>query len=254
MIIIRGWFGRLGNNIRQLTNVIQIALYYKDTIQLPNKHPFFDVKTITNYFNNNKSHVENRCCRFNFFYKPPSHPRCSKWLKNIPTEVVDKNEKETIDLLRHAFVIDYNDVDKLSTDTVVIHIRSGDVFREHPHRGYVPPPLTYYVHLLNKHKFNKIILVCEDKINPVVDELLNLYPNAIYNTNSLEEDIKTILGATNIIYGIGTFIPTLTTISCNSLNLYHVSLYEKELQKYYLTMKPWKNTELQRNNMLEYKF
>ena len=60
IIQIRKWYGRLGNNIHQLKNVIQIGIYYNYNIILPN-HSFFN----TNYIVFNKDIInikENIIC------------------------------------------------------------------------------------------------------------------------------------------------------------------------------------------------
>ena len=50
MLIVNDWYGRLGNNIIQISNVIDIALYYQDEISFNVNHTFFDLKIIENYF------------------------------------------------------------------------------------------------------------------------------------------------------------------------------------------------------------
>ena len=55
-------------------------------------------------------------------------------------------------------------------------------------------------------KVDKIIILCQDNINPVANKLLLLYKNAIHNINSLEDNIQIILGAITIIGSIETFI------------------------------------------------
>jgi len=244
MIIIQNWFGRLGNNIIQLCNAIHISLYYKETIELP-KHHFFNVNIIKEYFKNNKNNLlitDN----FNFYYK-------SK-IKNISAEAFETNNEETINILLKAFIIKENDIKKLEDDTIVIHIRSGDIFNNNPHPGYIPPPLSYYVNILNNNTYNKIIIIAEDTKNPVIDALLKLYPNSYYNKNSLEDDIKIILGATHIIKSIGTFIPSLLMLSNNINKIYSTSMYHNELINYYLHNKPWKNTKEQRDLIMSYTF
>ena len=44
MLIFEKWCGRLGNNIIQLSNVIDIALFYKHNICFKTTHEFFNVK------------------------------------------------------------------------------------------------------------------------------------------------------------------------------------------------------------------
>lgn len=50
MLIIKRWFGRLGNNICQISNVIDICIYYKHNVIFNVKHPLFNLKLIENYF------------------------------------------------------------------------------------------------------------------------------------------------------------------------------------------------------------
>ena len=37
MIIVNDWYGRLGNNIIQLANIIDLALFYKHNINFKSK-------------------------------------------------------------------------------------------------------------------------------------------------------------------------------------------------------------------------
>ena len=48
---IARWFGRLGNNIRQIFNAIQISFYYSCNISIPN-HPFFDTSLVSRLVTN----------------------------------------------------------------------------------------------------------------------------------------------------------------------------------------------------------
>lgn len=107
---------------------------------------------------------------------------------------------------------------------------------------------------INKCEYKKIIIVCEDTKNPVVHKLVELYKNSVYNKNSLEEDIKIILGATNIVYSIGTFIPSLMLLSENIKYIHGYCGDNVENQDYYKLMKPWKNTQKQREYILHYEY
>ena len=243
MIILKSWSGRLGNNIRQLSNIIDIALTYKHNIIFNVKHSLFNVKIITNYFSkyNNSEIVTDK---FNFFYK-----------NKLPysNEIFELNKEERNKILKEAFFI--NSINKLHENHLVIHIRSGDIFGLSPHPNYVPPPLSYYTKQIDKHKYQKKIIVCEDKVNPVVNKLLELYENMVYKKNTLKEDIKILLGATNVISSVGTFVPALMQMSDNIKHLYSTnSCSGEELRDYYIIMKPWKNTKKQRNYILTYNY
>ena len=113
-------------------------------------------------------------------------------------------------------------------------------------------PLDYYIKMLNKANKKRIIIVSENKANPVIDKLMELYDNIIYTKNTLKEDIKIILGAENLISGRGFFAKYLVTISDNIKNHYDITMYEKEQEKYNLIMKPWRNTIKQRRYILTY--
>jgi hypothetical protein len=242
MIIFNSLFGRLGNNIKQLSNIIDIAIAYKHNIKINVKNiNFFDLSVIEKYFNkyNNSTIITDK---YNFFYQD-----------KLPfsNDIFKQNVKERNSILQKAFLI--KNINKLNENDIVIHIRSGDIFTSNPHPSYVPPPLSYYIKEINKYKYEKIHIICEDTKNPVVIELLKLYKNAVYEKNTLEKDIRIILGATNIIFSIGTFIPSLMLLSDNIKYLYgNCDANNEELKEYYKIMKPWKNTITQRNYILTY--
>ena len=62
------------------------------------------------------------------------------------------------------------------------------------------------------------------------------------------------MGATNIIYSVGTFIPTIMLLSNNNKYLCGKRFDHEELKEYYKIMKPWKNTIEQRNYILTYDY
>lgn len=235
MIIIEKWFGRLGNNIISLCNIIDIALFYKHSIRFKVSHEFFNLKMIEEHFSNYSN--ENILKDVKSFYYGLS----------VPDEKYTK-----INLLKRAFLV--KNINKLDEAYVVIHIRSGDTFRKkRPHVLYTPPPLSFFEYVLNKHDYKKIIILCEDKVNPLVDKLLGMYENSTYSKNTLEEDIRILLGATNVISSVGTFVPSLMLLSDNIKYHYSVDHTEQQLGDYYSFMKPWKNTPQQRAFMLNYK-
>ena len=243
MIIYNRFFGRLGNNIMQLRNIISIAIAYKHNIKINvKKLKFFDLSVIEKYFNkyNNSEIITDKN---NFFYN-----------SRLPfsNDILKQNIEERNKILQKAFLI--NNINKLPENDIVIHIRSGDIFSSKPHPNYVPPPLSYYTKEIDKYKYEKIHIICEDTINPVVNELRKLYKNAVYEKNTLEKDIRIILGATNIIYSVGTFIPSLLLLSNNNKYLHDRACNNGKLKEYYKIMKPWKNTIEQRNYILTYDY
>ena len=243
MIILNRLFGRLGNNIIQLKHIIHIAIAYKHNVKINvGKLNFFDLSVIERYFDKYKnSEIVTDSSHFYYTSKLP-----------FSDDIFNQNIEERNKILQEAFLI--HNIHKLPENDLVIHIRSGDIFSSRPHPNYVPPPLSYYTKQINKCNYGKIHIICEDTINPVVNELLKLYKNTIYEKNSLEKDIRIILGATNIIFSVGTFIPSLMLLSTNKKYLYGKDLDNEELQEYYKIMRPWKNTIIQKNYILTYDY
>lgn len=249
MLIFKKWCGRLGNNIIQLSNIIDIAIKNEHNITFNVKeHKFFDISVIKNYFDK----YNNKDIYSSHFFKEKR--RGKRRRRKLPRNTFTENAEERNNILQKAFLLKGNHT--LNENDLVIHIRSGDIFRKRrPHRKYMPPPLSYYIKEINKYNYEKIYIVCEDRVNPVVNKLLELYENAIHNINSLEEDIKIILGAKNIIYSIGTFIPSLMLLS-NNIKFIHkpFNSYKYEKNEYYKIMKPWRNTKTQKNYILTYDY
>lgn len=254
-LYIESWVGRLGNNMIQLFNVISIALYYNYNIIIPN-HKHFKNKYIV--FNNditihNKTITDN-----NQFLKKNT-------IKNINSELFDNINitNKAIIILKNNFTL--QETTSLNKNDVVIHIRSGDIFKTHcnPNPNYPCPPLSYYVGILNSNQFENIYLIAEDTKNPTINKLLELYPNIRFKIQRLNNDIKLLLSSPNVIMSVGTFVPMLLTISNNIKNVYktsfetgpigsHITIHNTNLEEYYKKMFPWKNTEEQRKLMMTY--
>ena len=109
---------------------------------------------------------------------------------------------------------------------LLIHIRSGDIFKSRSiHRKYGQPPLSYYRLCINHFKPESIRLIFEDFSNPVINLLIN-YINCldcrveINNDNSLRDDVSILLGSQNIVFGNGTFVPGILLGSKFINNIY----------------------------------
>lgn len=48
------------------------------------------------------------------------------------------------------------------TDSLVVQIRSGDIFRPNPHPGYWQPPLVYYEYILGLRPWRQVIFVTSE--------------------------------------------------------------------------------------------
>jgi hypothetical protein len=108
-------------------------------------------------------------------------------------------------------------------------------------------------------------LIAEDRKNPCINALLELYPTIQFELQPLEKDIRLILGAVNVVASYGTMIDSLLLFSDNIKSVYRPSystiLFKLESVEYIITdldnykesMSPWKNTAEQRETMLVYR-
>ena len=117
--------------------------------------------------------------------------------------------------------------------------------------------------------------MAENKKNPVIEKILEIKPNIIYNRNSLYIDIAYLANAYNLVAGkLTTFLDAIIPINNNLKNLWIFSfqtrkkdkekynkffniktnIYEMNASnKYFKKMKHWLNTKLQRNLMINEK-
>lgn len=248
---ISSWYGRLGNNIQQICNGIMFSKV--------NGHGFFSpphefINQIFFNFNLKDKHIINQN-RFFFNKKDFVLP------EDYIYENINKIAKEYIKFK------DSKLDEEFDAETLVIHIRSGDIFQcIHKIHGYIPNPLCYYLNLIKKYK--KTIIVTEkDNFNPVVNELRK-NKEIIFHTKSVKEDFEVLMKAKNLASsGVGTFAIAAALCSTSIKNFYCTNLYLKEhinpemlihndvkvnkinLKNY---LKYWENNEEQRKFLLEY--
>ena len=106
--------------------------------------------------------------------------------------------------------------------TLVIHIRSGDVFEKDWHSMYVQNPLSYFEKLINQ--FEKVIVVSSDDKNPVID-VLKKNENIIFKSSNFINDLKILLNAEYLASsGVGTFVISAVFLS-NKIKEFYCSQY-----------------------------
>jgi hypothetical protein len=262
---ISNWYGRLGNNIQQICNGIIFSQVNGDGFFSP-PHDLIDQI----YFNNfDKDQI--RSSRF-FYYKNFENENKDfnidlnylyKNIRNIALEYVRPN-------LKVPNLIPFDD------ETIVIHIRSGDLFeviyeessQNAPNGIYVPNPLKYYLTLIDM--FDTVIVVTEkDSHNPIVEKLKEI-PKVTIQSKTLEEDFATLISAKNLASsGVGTFCVSAALCNPNLKNFYCSDLMLTEHLNYnmivdenvklnvmkldnYIQIGEWKNTKKQRDFILNY--
>ena len=304
-IEISRWLGGLGNNLIQIVHGIYLAKQKRAVLIMPDKHKCFTPRNID--FRDGADSFDiyeawwffkdiKRCAEGK---KLPKHTYNA--LKQQCSILQEMRLKDYQSIFREYVypLFDKIDCHKNSNNrnNLVIHIRSSDVFNiekeslyhqkllkstPHPirrlwrkyryrpkvHPSYGHPPLCYYDSIINSKSWDSIKLVAEDRLNPVIPVLLKRYPTIIHEPQSLNDDIREILGAENLIIGTGTFAFTLA-LSSPSLkvlytpkniheffNLHSQRCGDLEIKAYdflkYSVMKKWKNTNRQKNLMIEY--
>ena len=251
MLIINSWNGRLGNNMLQLVRAIHYAVINSHTsIYFQHSLLSSNIITLENIENSNKSQIKDTFFslkKYNIIDPEPYVMKeyFQKYIKPIFKIQTEKNH-----------VTD----DKI----VYIHFRGGDIFSSNPHKAYVQPPLSYYKNIINDYDSSK--LVCEDKKNPCINELLK-QENVEYISNTLEKDLFILSNVSNLIIGFGTFGFLLYLMNPHLKNLFVPDFFVNELPKgewgndinvhiidlpNYIKVGEWKNTIEQQKIMLDY--
>jgi hypothetical protein len=119
--------------------------------------------------------------------------------------------------------------DTLPSDTLVIHLRGGDVFRggDKAILNYVQNPLSFYENLIIK--FRKTIVVTEPGNKNPIAEALARNSSVIIQSSTIEEDFGLLLSAQNIASsGVGTFAVAAAICSTRIKNFYCSDAYLTE--------------------------
>lgn len=263
MLIIDCWYGRLGNNILQILRAIHFAKINNHSIIKFNNHSYFT----SNIINISSLEDNKTIIRDTFF-------NLRKFKLEQIRDIVLREYFQSY--VQPIFKIKNNE-NYEDNETVYIHIRGGDVFNSNPNKLYVQPPLIFYKNIISNYKYVK--LICEDTSNPCVNELLRI--TKVKNVSgTLNNDLELLCNARNIIVGFGSFglIPYFANnklenmyipkYAINSFGLgmgldkglrinydlesrNNLKLHIIELPNY-IEIGHWKNTELQRNIMINY--
>lgn len=251
MLIISNWSGQNGNNILQIIRCIYYGLKAKENkIQYPNHCLLVTNTILLNNINNNSISMKD-----NFFN-----------LKKFGLKDPSPLEMKTIfqKYIKPIFNITYNQgID----DNLFIHFRGGDIFGQNPHKAYVQPPLKYYIDIINNYLDKKVVLVCQDKLNPCINKLLQ-YKICSYESNHFKKDLEILSNIQNLVIGFGTFGFLIYLMNTNLKNLYIPEYFIDELPDgpwgddvklhiidlpNYIKVGEWKNSVEQRNFMLTYR-
>ena len=69
-------------------------------------------------------------------------------------------------------VICKEEIEPISEETLIIHMRSGDIFANCPHPKYIPPPLSFYNNILDENNYKDVLICTENSRNPCLGYLI----------------------------------------------------------------------------------
>lgn len=260
------WCGRFGNNIQQISN----AIYFSS------KNNFTFISPNNEHINSFMIPFGEKLCPSNLFFfhvdsetdQGPAHFGCNL------DEIRLIRRKICLEYIKPNLKVNKDNIKKIDKDTIVIHIRSGDIFSRDNYycpvvSRYLQNPLKYYLDIIKD--FEKVIVLTEDHLNPVIPELEKIEKVKIKICN-VQETIETMLSATNLATsGISSFPIACALLSDNIENIYCSDLHLNEIISYkdffdenvnihitnlnldrYIKYNEWLNTPEQKKLMVNY--
>lgn len=243
-----GVYARYGNNFVSFLTAIGIArgigmnrIVISPNFLFINKSFKFDDISVD--IENND---ENNCFHNDFYYIPKAmQPLISQHIRKIPSEFLQMYLKK------------FPKVD-IPDNSLVVHIRSSNIFKIRPHWKYGQPPCNYYLDVINMKKWNKVILIAEDNKNPCVNIVAPRTEG--YVQRSFIEDFAYLLYAKNLVISRSTLTNAIVTLSPVITNLYsynHSRFFDVNFMnciptdKYYSdVIKRWANSRFQREMLI----
>ena len=197
------WSGRLGNNIQQVANCIMSAEKHGGVFEQTLDHDIISKFVIP--FGEADTNASGR------FYSWEALTHCEKGIYEggneigVGVEHVYRN-MERVCKVHVAPYLMIPQKPVLGSDTIVMHLRSGDNYHRifDPPTNYIPNPLIFYLNLIES--YDKCILITEqDRENPIVHELAKIDKVQI-QSSTVADDFATLMNAENVaLSGVGTF-------------------------------------------------
>lgn len=252
------WYGRLGNNIISLINVIALAELTSSKIFFDIQHDILNINKLNiNFLKNNidkSDNVVNLNPLVCYHLLGEHFINFKKIIYKMHPNIAKKYILPIINII---------DTENINYDeTLIIHIRGGDIFNQFPHQDYIQPPLQYYERIIDSSNYSKIIIISEDEKNPCINMLINKYDNVILKKNSLLYDVNIMLKAKYIVASNSTLIYSILIMSKNIKKIYYnsflpiieldnVSIFIYDFIDY-IKYGEWKNSPEQINLMLNF--
>jgi len=201
--ILSEYYGRFGNNLIQISNLIHLAKTTESLVILK-PHNLININRFD--FRNQKNKNCEETITSIFYY-------LSECLGILPN---NNKRHEIFQEYIYDLLVKKN-LNPFDEKTLVIHLRSGDIFMHKPNISYLQPPFSYYKFIIDKFKPKKIILVTEkDMNNPCIKKIHQEYQDKCQiQSKSLIEDIHTMLSAQVFVTSNSSLSEMLSLLSKN---------------------------------------
>ena len=225
LLRLKPWYGRLGNNLVSLAHVLHLGRETRSEVIIT-PHPYFK-QTEWDFREASRISAEveltfigtgnigRQIAVTDDFYHESEMPlRLSNW-----SFTTSKQRRVLVEQVLPAFRI----VPRHVRDSIVIHVRAGDVFTHtviHPYYGQ--PPFAFYKTVLQLPELAalQIFVVVEDYSNPVVALIEQEYKGRVQIITDLEQGVATILGSRHLVLARSTFSENLGKMAPSVQNLY----------------------------------
>jgi len=225
LLRLKPWYGRLGNNIVSLAHVLHLGRETRSEVIIT-PHPYFK-QTEWDFREASRISAEveltfigtgnigRQIAITDDFYHEVEMPlRLANW-----SFTTSKQRRVLVEQVLPAFRI----VPRHVRDSIVIHVRAGDVFTHtviHPYYGQ--PPFAFYKTVLQLPELAalQIFVVVEDYSNPVVALIEQEYKGRVQIITDLEQGVATILGSRHLVLARSTFSENLGKMAPSVQNLY----------------------------------
>ena len=213
------YFSRFGNNLQQIAIGIMYANLKNGNFYSPPHQYLKEFSVINNKLLQRFSFLKKRY-RFFYFHNKKDFPD-----KKITSTYVIKNIQKIFKEHMIKNVKFLND-SPLDEETLVIHVRSGDIFLLDK-KDYYQNPINFYIEIMKEYK-KVIVVTSDDKLNPICSELERI-PKVTFQTSSLESDFNLLYNSKNLATsGVGTFPIAAALFSTELENFYYSNLYLEE--------------------------
>lgn len=216
------WYGRLGNNIQQICVGIAFARRLGAEFRSPH-HPM--INPIRARFGVGGFTIWGRF----FFFDSSSAKKVDVTLNS--SEVVNAVNKIGVEFVYPALKIFVQPA--LPSETLVIHLRGGDVYEIEASIGdYTQNPVDYFVSLIQR--FEKTVVVHEklsgNRPHPLLEGIFRDLDNScvclVTQSSIVENDFGVLLAAQHLASsGVGTFAVAAALLSPNLKKFYCTDLY-----------------------------